>query len=76
MFRLFMRGIMPDPSEVFDKKKHVTVGREHEQHKLDLSWSDYVAMYIAIVRTLLPYVLLVGVAYSAFVYFFLEIWLK
>lgn len=76
MFRLFMRGILPDQSEIESKKPYVPFGREHEQIKLDLTWSDYIAMYIAIVKSLLPFALLVAVAYTAFVYFFIEIWLK
>lgn len=77
MFRLIMRGVMPDPEEILRKEStRLEVGREHEQREaLDFTWSDYLAMYIAIVRTLLPFVLLVAVVYSVFVYFFVEIWL-
>jgi hypothetical protein len=68
---------MPDPEELVRKEVHqVVVGREHEQYDLGLTWSDYFAMYIAIVKTLLPFVLLIAIVYSLFIYFFVEVWLK
>ncbi|MGB3366386.1 MAG: hypothetical protein WBA54_02780 [Acidaminobacteraceae bacterium] len=78
MFRLIMRGVMPGPEEIIRKEStRIEASREHEQHEaLDFTWSDYLAMYIAIVRTLLPFVLLVAVVYTVFVYFFINIWLN
>lgn len=69
---------MPDPEEIIRKEStRLEEGRQHEQRDpIKFTWSDYIAMYIAIVRTLLPYVLLIGIVYSIFVYFFIEIWLK
>lgn len=77
MFRLLMRGVMPDPEELIRKESTILeAGREHEQREeIKFTWSDYIAMYIAIVRTLLPFVLLIGIVYSVFVYFFINVWL-
>lgn len=78
MFRLLMRGIMPDPEELIRKEStRLESFREHEEReKIEFTWSDYIAMYIAIVKTLLPFVILIAVVYSVFVYFFVEVWLK
>ena len=76
LVRLFSKGIFPDISEIENKKTMLPVGREHEQIDLDLGWSDYIAMYIAIVRSLLPFAMVVLVSYTIFIFFVVEVWLK
>ena len=74
MLKIFTRGIMPDLTEIQSTRKK-NLYDSGENIDLDLKFSDYLAMSIAIFRSLFPFVLLIAIVYSAFVYFFLNVWL-
>ncbi|BEP28082.1 hypothetical protein [Helicovermis profundi] len=75
MFKVFSRGIMPDETEL-NMGKEKKLYESDDRPELDLKFSDYVAISIALFRSLLPFVLLIGIVYSIFVYFFLNVWLS
>jgi len=73
MNKIFFKGILPDLTE--EKVKKVNMYGTDEKVEIDFTFSDYLAMSIAMFKALFPFVLLIIVVYSIFVYFFLNVWL-
>ncbi len=71
MFKLTWRGVVPIEDIPYEKKRKAIM----EEDELCLDRSDFIAIYIAAMQTIMPIVLYFALAYLLAILFITKIWL-
>lgn len=72
MFKLTLRGVVPVEDLPYEKQREAIL----KQDELCLDKSDYFAIYIAAMQTIMPIVLYFAAAYFFAVLFITEVWIR
>ena len=72
MFKLTWRGVVPVEDLPYEKQREVIL----KQDELCLDKSDYFALYIAAMQTIMPIVLYFAAAYFFVILFITKIWIR
>ena len=72
MFKLTWRGVVPVEDLPYEKQREAIL----KQDELCLDRSDYFALYIAAMQTIMPIVLYFAAAYFFVILFITKIWIR
>ena len=72
MFKLTWRGVVPIEDLPYEKQREAIM----KQDELCLDKSDYFALYIAAMQTIMPIVLYFAAAYLFTILFITKIWIR